>query len=135
MADDGLFGLAQPQQAGALLGLGVSPLDDPVMAEVRRQRQLGRLFAPVAGANRNFGGIRPDSVQAARDALAYREPGWYYGSVLPFRARGQEQEWAIPGILRDAGVGILDLAMGRTETAPNGATILSPYATLALLGL
>src|SRR5262249_31892790 len=58
-----------------------------------------------AGANRNFGGVGPDALHAARNALAYREPGWYYGSVLPFRARAQEKEWAIPGILRDAAWG------------------------------
>src|SRR5215813_7364425 len=105
MAAGGLLALAPPQQAGALLGLGTWPLNDPVVGALHRQRQQRLSFAPVAGANRNFGGVGPDPVQAVRDALAYREPGWYYGTVLPFRARAQEKEWAIPGILRDAGVG------------------------------
>lgn len=133
MSDDRLLGLA-PRQDG-LLRLGASPLDDPVIAGLPRLREQMLAFKPVRGANRNFGGVAPDPVQQVRDALAYREPGWYYGSVLPFRARGQEKELAIPGILRDAGVGLLDLLQGRTEQAPDGTTILSPYATLTLLGL
>jgi hypothetical protein len=58
MADDGLLGLVPPQRAEALLGLGASPLDDPVIAALT---QLPRKGNAVRAINETAAAAKPMS--------------------------------------------------------------------------
>lgn len=77
-----------------------------------------------------------DLLESLRAGLQ-EEPGYQYGSVLPFRApqgdsSGQGLELALPGMIRSPALGMLDLLQGRTETY-GGKTSLGADATNAML--
>jgi hypothetical protein len=137
VADNAIADGAQP------IGAGASPLDDPVIAGLQRLREQQWLFKPVAGANRNFGGIAsPDP--DPRDFIP--KPGFDYGFLFPTRwPKGHPEaprQWGYwPQIIRDPVTaladtmqgGLYDVNRGREDTAPS--YVLPPSMTLALMGM
>lgn len=67
-----------------------------------------------------------------------REEGWEYGDVLPGRIKDGQREWAVPNMLRDPVLDMLDLIGGtKTGQIPKNAlfSLLDlGYPTNALLG-